>query len=75
MTGLAPALQTIYGRLEIVRRADREHLVEEGLCVVVAAPEDILRSKRASGRAKDIAALPQMRRDFQDSGALPADPQ
>jgi hypothetical protein len=80
------AFQTIHGRLEIVRRADgigayadwlrgaREHVVGEDLCVVVAAPDDILRSKQASGRAKDVAALPQMRRDFQDSGALPAAP-
>ena len=42
----------------------------EGLTVVVAAPGDILRSKEAAGREKDRAALPQMRRDFIDAGAL-----
>ncbi len=76
------AFQTRYGRLEIVRRADgigrygdwlrgaREHVLDEGLTVVVAAAEDILRSKEAAGREKDLAALPQMRRDFSEAGAL-----
>lgn len=69
---------TKYGRLEIVRRADaigqyadwlreaREHRLAEGLTVVVAAPDDILRSKEAAGREKDRAALPQMRQDFRE---------
>lgn len=73
---------TRHGRLEIVRRAHavgryadwlrraQEHRVERHLTVVVAAPEDILRSKEAAGREKDRAALPQLRRDFRDSGAL-----
>jgi uncharacterized nucleotidyltransferase DUF6036 len=76
------AFQTTYGRLEIVRRADgigmyadwleraREHRLEDGLMIVVAAPEDILLSKEAAGREKDLAALPQMRRDFEEAGAL-----
>jgi hypothetical protein len=38
--------------------------------VVVAAPDDILRSKEAAGREKDRAALPQMRQDFLEAGAL-----
>jgi hypothetical protein len=75
------AFTTRYGRLEIVRRADavgeyadwlaraREHRLEEGLTVVVAARADILRSKQAAGREKDRAALPQMRKDFDDAGA------
>jgi len=66
---------TKYGRLEIVRRAHaighyadwlrgaREHRLGDGLTVVVAAPDDILRSKEAAGREKDRAALPQMRQD------------
>jgi hypothetical protein len=74
------AFQTRYGRLEIVRRADgvgkyadwlvgaREHELGPELTVVVAARDDILRSKEASGRAKDLAALPQMRRDFESKG-------
>jgi hypothetical protein len=73
---------TRFGRLELVRRAHaighyadwlhraREHRLDEGLTVVVAAPDDILRSKEAAGREKDRAALPQMRRDFRHSGAL-----
>ena len=73
---------TKHGRLEIVRRAHaighyadwlrgaREHRLCEGLTVVVAAPDDILRSKEAAGREKDRAALPQMRQDFRDAGAL-----
>jgi hypothetical protein len=76
------AFTTRYGRLELVRRAHavgsypdwlrsaREHRLDEGLTVVVAAPEDVLRSKQAAGREKDRAALPQMRQDFLDAGAL-----
>ena len=40
------------------------------MTVVVAAPDDILRSKEAAGREKDRAVLPQMRQDFLDAGAL-----
>lgn len=73
---------TRHGRLEIVRRAHaigqyadwlrraKKHRVDEGLTVVVAAPDDILRSKEAAGREKDRAALPQMRQDFIDAGFL-----
>jgi hypothetical protein len=76
------AFKTRYGRLELVRRAHaiggyrdwarnaRAEQVDEGLTVVVAAPEDILRSKEAAGREKDRAALPQMRQAFRESGAL-----
>jgi hypothetical protein len=80
--GFGTAFKTRYGRLEIVRRADgigdyggwvrnaRAQHVDETLTVLVAAPDDILRSKEAAGREKDRAALPQMRQDFRDSGAL-----
>lgn len=80
--GLGTLFKTRYGRLEIVRRADgigqyadwirnaKPQEVHDGLTVVVAAPDDILRSKEAAGREKDRAALPQMRQDFRDSGAL-----
>ena len=76
------AFATKYGRPEIVRRAHaighyadwlrraREHRLGEGIVVAVAAPDDILRSKEAAGREKDRAALPQMRQDFRDAGAL-----
>ncbi len=80
--GLGTAFSTRHGRLEIVRRADgvgdyaawlrgaRQRDVGDGLTVVVADADDILRSKEAAGREKDLAALPQMRRDFIDSGAI-----
>lgn len=70
------AFQTSYGRLEIVRRADGigqysdwleralAHELEPGLLIVVADPDDVLRSKEAAGREKDLAALPQMRIDL-----------
>lgn len=75
------AFATTHGRLEIVRRADGIGYYEdwlrgartvalEELTIVVAAPQDILRSKEAAGREKDLAALPQMRRDFEDAGTL-----
>jgi len=51
-------------------RGAREHRLGDGLTVVVAAPDDILRSKEAAGREKDRAALPQMRQDFLDAGVL-----
>jgi hypothetical protein len=51
-------------------RNARPHHLDDGLTVVVAVPADILRSKEAAGREKDQAALPQMREDFRDSGAL-----
>jgi hypothetical protein len=65
--------------VEFVRRADgigkyanwlqnaRPHEIGSGLVVIVAAAEDVVRSKEASGRDKDRAALPQMRRDFQEA--------
>jgi hypothetical protein len=80
--GFGTTFATRHGRLEVVRRADGigyyadwlaaagEVTLEEGLTIVVAAPGDILRSKEAAGRDKDLAALDQMRRDFEESGAL-----
>lgn len=76
------AFLTSYCRLEIVRKADGvgsyEHWarkasakkIADDLTAMVAAPEDILRSKEAAGRDKDLAALPQMREDFLRSGAI-----
>lgn len=70
------AFQTAHGRLEIVRKADGigqyadwlrralDHELEPGLTIVVADPDDVLRSKEAAGREKDRAALPQMRIDL-----------
>lgn len=74
--GFGTAFQTRYGRLEIVRRADgigqyadwlpraRAHEMQPGITVVVADPDDVLRSKEAAGREKDRATLPQMRIDL-----------
>jgi hypothetical protein len=80
--GLGTPFRTRYGRLEILRRADgvgeyanwlhkaSTKELEDGLTIVVAAPDDILRSKEAAGRDKDRDVLPQMREDFRDLGVL-----
>lgn len=73
--GLGTSFETKFGRLEIVRRADGVGVYDDWmrnatgmefdhLVIVVAATEDIVRSKEASNREKDRAALPGMRRDF-----------
>jgi hypothetical protein len=73
--GLGASFETQHGRLEIVRRADgvgryddwmrnATNVEFEHLTIVVAATEDIVKSKEASGREKDRTALPGMRRDF-----------
>jgi len=79
---IGTTFRTRHCRLEIIGRADgigtyeqwREGAermeVARGLKVDVAAPLDVLRSKAASGRQKDFDALPQMRRDFIESGAV-----
>ncbi len=72
---LGTSFQTRYGRLEIVHRADgvgtyddwmrqASEIEVEHLTIVVASSEDIVKSKEASGREKDRAALPGMRREF-----------
>jgi len=75
------AFKTRFGRLELVRKADgigeyadwlrnaREKKLDDGLVIMVADPEDILASKRAAGRSKDLAALDQMRADFDESSS------
>lgn len=82
---LGTVFSTTYGRLEIVRVAEgigdyaawslhaAAHDLGDGLTVVVADPDDVLRSKEAAGRDKDRAALPQMRRDFVAEGTLQLD--
>ena len=82
---LGTVFATVHGRLEIVRRADgigdysawlrraRPRDIGDGVTVIVADPDDVLRSKEAAGRDKDRAALPQMRRDFIEAGALALD--
>jgi hypothetical protein len=70
------AFITRFGRLELVRKADgigeykdwlrnaAEKELADGLTILVAAQMDIIASKRAAGRSKDLAALDQMRADF-----------
>jgi hypothetical protein len=53
-------------------RATSRLQIVEGLTVVVADPDDVLRSKEAAGRDKDLMTLPQIRRDFIDAGVLDA---
>jgi hypothetical protein len=73
--GMGTSFETRYGRLEVVRRADGIGMYDDWmreasemefahLRIVVAATEDIVKSKEASGREKDRAALPSMREDF-----------
>jgi hypothetical protein len=73
--GLGTSFETEYGRLEIVRRADgigryddwmrnATEMEFDHLTIVVAATDDIVRSKESSNREKDRAVLPGMRRDF-----------
>lgn len=79
--GLGTSFETRHGRLEIVRRADGVGMYDDWmrnasaiefdhLTIVVAATDDIVRSKESSNREKDRAVLPGMRRDFglMDSG-------
>jgi hypothetical protein len=70
------AFQTRLGRLEVVGRADgigeyedwarraQSETVERGLSILVADPGDVVRSKEAAGRAKDLDVLPQIRIDL-----------
>jgi hypothetical protein len=73
--GLGTSFETRYGRLEIVRRADgvgryddwmrnASKMEADRLTIVVAASDDIVKSKEASNRAKDRAVLPGMRREL-----------
>lgn len=49
------------GGYEDLRRHAYEHPLGEGLQIAIASLEDIIRSKTAAGRAKDLATLPQLR--------------
>ena len=46
------------GYEDLLRHVERNDL--DGLVVPVASLEDVIRSKRAAGRAKDAAALPTL---------------
>ncbi len=49
---------------DLVKQATREQVPGSGLQVPVAAGADIIRSKAAAGRPKDLAVLPQLRKDL-----------
>jgi hypothetical protein len=46
---------------EDLRRTASRHPLGGGLHIAIASLEDVIRSKTAAGRAKDLAALPQLR--------------
>lgn len=49
---------------DLVMRATYEMIPGTGRKALVAAAEDIIRSKRAAGRAKDRSQIPAMQEDF-----------
>ena len=49
------------GGYDDLKRSAHHQPLGEGLHVAIAALEDIIRSKTAAGRAKDLATLPQLR--------------
>lgn len=75
---------TRFGRLEVISRADgpgdyagwveraRERPLPGDLTIMVAGADDILWSKEAAGRDKDLEALPSLRRAFIDRGHIGA---
>lgn len=73
------ATSTPYGRLDVVllptgtrgyddlaRGATRELVTDDGLVVSVAALADVVRSKAAAARPKDIAQLPLLREALEE---------
>ncbi len=65
-------VMTVYGRLDVIHRpagtsgyqelaADAEELDLEGVGIRVAALEDIIRSKQAAARDRDLEQLPTLR--------------
>lgn len=65
------------GEYEDWLRNAGERELDDGLVIMVADAEDILTSKQAAGRSKDLAALDQMRADFEagrsERGPAPTD--
>jgi hypothetical protein len=49
------------GGYEDLRRGASHQQLGDGLQIAIASLEDIVRSKTAAGRAKDLATLPQLR--------------
>jgi hypothetical protein len=52
------------GYEDLVEQATHEQVPGSDTKVLVAAAADIIRSKAAAGRAKDLAVLPQLREDL-----------
>ncbi len=52
------------GYEDLVKQATHKQVPGSDMKVLVAAGADIIRSKAAAGRAKDLAVLPQLREDF-----------
>jgi hypothetical protein len=81
---LGTAFETRHGRVELVRVADgigefpswarrAETIDVGGLAVRVGHPEDLVLSKEAAGRPKDLDTLPLIRRDLIEAGRLAPD--
>jgi hypothetical protein len=78
------AYDTRLGRLEVMNSTDgigdydawvrgaRRMRVAEGLTVAVGAPSDLLASKEAAGRPKDLEVLPRVRAELLAAGTLDA---
>lgn len=60
------------GGYEDLRRAAHRHPLGGGLQIAIASLEDVIRSKTAAGRAKDLAALPQLRAALERRGGTSA---
>jgi hypothetical protein len=60
------------GYEDLKREAHRQSL-GEGLHIAIASLQDIIRSKTAAGRAKDLATLPQLRAALERQRAKSAD--
>jgi predicted nucleotidyltransferase len=81
---LGTAFETRHGRVELVRVASGVGTFDDwarravtvdvgGLSVRVGHPEDLIRSKEAAGRPKDLDTLPLIRRDLAVAGRLSGD--
>jgi hypothetical protein len=62
------------GEYEDWLRNAGERELGDGLVVMVADREDILASKRAAGRSKDLLAVDQMRADFEEASSSARSP-
>jgi hypothetical protein len=63
------------GGYEDLKRGARPQPVGQGLQIAIASLQDIIRSKNAAGRAKDLATLPQLRAALARQRDRPATPE